>query len=254
MLRSIRKLVSAVFSVAAISGATGASAGDHTFPLATARDYLALTKTLADSDRLDEPDKVGRVLGTTFLSETHKFPEADCAIARGIKSQAIVHYTVPADFWYLSAAPRAGELPPQRKDFSYQVSRATSCSGRHAVNPDIDVRIRLDYLRGRICVTDRDIQKFLPEAARSSGPEGTTFYNYQGYTTKEYGVLATLSFAYSECARDVSIMRGEGYGNKAKRVRVTFDSCLSKRLKEPPFKYPDYEFCGTFDALMDKDP
>jgi len=61
MLRSIRKLVSAVFSVAAISGATGASAGDPTFPLATARDYLALTKTLADSDRLDEPDKVGRV-------------------------------------------------------------------------------------------------------------------------------------------------------------------------------------------------
>jgi hypothetical protein len=49
-------------------------------------------------------------------------------------------------------------------------------------------------------------------------------------------------------------MRGEGYGNKAKRVRVTFDSCLSKRLKEPPVKYPDYEFCGTFDALMDKDP
>ena len=94
-----------------------------------------------------------------------------------------------------------------------------------------------------------DVKQFWPEATRS----GPRLY-YRGYTSDQYGVLAALEFTYSECAYDVSIWQSESFGYKAKRVRTKLNACLAQRAQGQPFKPNDYAFCGSLDALMDREP
>src|SRR5260221_5606912 len=233
----------------------GASAQNSAsaFPPATPRDYIALIRTLADSPQLTDPEEVGRLLGTSFAPDPYRFPEPECTSSRGTRSHELVRYKAPVGFWYLKAS-WPGELPAQSKDFQYSVSTVTLCSDRHAVTPDLQATIQFHYLRGRVCITEQDIKQFLPEAKGSLGSEGTRFDHYYGYTTEAYGVIATLAVGDNGCVSGVTISQREGFGSKAKRVEAKLKSCLAKRMDEPPFKYPDYEFCGTFDALMETEP
>ena len=115
---------------------TGAAAGSTAVPPTSPGDYLALIKALAHSDRLADPDEVGRLLGSNFLPEPYSSSVGiGCSAAGETRSHEIVRYKPQDNFWYLKLPPRPGELPPQRKDFHYNISRATYCSGQHGFPP-----------------------------------------------------------------------------------------------------------------------
>jgi hypothetical protein len=235
--------------------------GSTSFATSQERDFLFIVKQLADSGKLTDSDEVARLLGTTLTSFNDSFTDysaprfGPCKLGK-LKSDETHNFRPADDFWYKP------KLAPGRKrpfyngtsSFAYGTSKTLDCIGRHSINPKYSATLYFFDLDEFSCVSADDLKSNFPGIVFSQGTDGGEDYHYKGFAAEDSGAFVTFGVRFgSRCSPGVTIVQDYLYGARAQRARAKFNLCISEHFKADPQNYPNYEDCGTFWELYEKE-
>lgn len=171
--------------------------------------FVNLVRILAESRQLDDPEEVGRILGTRFALEPtwpRVFKSRFMASCPREDLQTLTKYVYQAiePFWY------AFEGPPVRR-LIYTVTRTTDCGG----DPIAEVELHMFDLDKLFCVREADVNNGLPGVKAHPmpiHPVGPWTSGRLGGRGKAVGVQVTFGWPLlfdpprrGECLQSVSI-------------------------------------------------
>lgn len=185
--------------------------------------FMNLVRVLAESGRLDDPEEVGRLLGTRFASrpdwpQTSK-GEHSCEGEKRLRDVTRHHFQTTEPFWYAAGQPPALGL-------TYWISRTIDCDGK----PIADVGLRLDEIRDRFCLREADVDKDMPGLTLSPlPPHPTRTWHAAARVSRNEATGVVADFGWpmllnpprrAECVAEVSITQNEFHGRRERRQRA----------------------------------
>jgi hypothetical protein len=219
----------------------------------TSVEFLNLLKDFADTGQLTDFTRTSQLLNLKFF-EARQIrslgPNACSSMSpekqrRSEQSQ----YSLDGSFWYRESAEginnpvvnypwyqklRDDEYgagagysgrtarPPGAPEIEYNIIKITECEGPYASNPDISARMMLNNVPSFVCM-DRETVASVLKVDRDPHLGN---YNYRGKTTKESGVLLSVSFANNpDCASRITVEQNRYLAIDAKpRPFIPFES------------------------------
>lgn len=225
--------------------------------------FLNVLKTLADADRLDDPDKVGAILGVKFnKTVVTTSPSHMESFAKSFERN---DYTPTTETWFLAGPPgyaSIGNFRPnghdgfvmgvdplargssvnfkyfQSKRFGLPEERLLIAHGD--VRDDSQVSILFYGIDKLTCVTLSDIQARFPgihhmEATDASAEQ----YLYYPRVREDSGTVLSFTALDGRCVTEASVDEFSNFGKRHERAQFKFFRCLEEAAQEFCNQHPD---------------
>jgi hypothetical protein len=236
-------------------------------------EFFALVDELANSGKLGKTSYVEHKLNVKFdkkhIEDLTKSCDAEDEPLKktqlhAYKSRATDYYSPKNEFWFAPAFGVKQDLTMQKlmgnrtkpPVLDYAISKSLTCGGVHNDDPATEATLTFDNISDFLLI-DEDAFKFLrPSALRGTANDTSDkIFTQPAKKADNYG--AEISYALEQemngkyYLKSVMITQNEMFGIKALRIAETLEDCYKERRKETPNKRYDYDYCGTFDYMMD---
>jgi len=225
--------------------------------------FLDMLKTLADTEDLTDPAKVGAILGVTFnKSVVTTGPSHMESFAKSFERD---EYTSEGKTWFEAGEPgyaSTGNWKPNggngfvagvdphakgtKVNVKYFESKRFGLPDddlilyAHVAKNDTQTTVIFYGIDKLTCITLQDIQSFFPGIHHMGGTDASSErYFYYPPVREEAGNVLSFEAPAGKCVTEATVHEFSGFGKRIKRAQRKLDQCL--RDAGPAFckKYPD---------------
>lgn len=256
--------------------------------------FLDMLKTLADTDALDDPVKVGAILGVKFnkIVVTTGASHME-AFAKSFERD---EYTPTDQTWFtggpLGYASTGNFKPKGHNGFVAGIdptATGTKLNLKYFESkrfglPDDNVILRADVPKNDThttiifygidkltCITLQDIESFFPRIHHMGRTDASSErYLYYPPAREESGNVLSFEAPREKCVTEATVNEFSGFGKRIRRAILKFAKCLqdagtdfcSKRPDATPRDFKIYDqlkshlrtSCGNLDTFYEKEP
>lgn len=256
--------------------------------------FLDMLKTLADADGLDDPAKVGAILGVKF--EKTVVTTSPSRMESSGKSFERDEYTPTTGTWFVPGPPgyasvgnfrpeghngfALGVDPVARGDsvnFKYFQSKRFGLQDENmtvvfdGVRDDSQASILFYGIDKFACVSVQDIQRHFPGVRHAEGSDvSAEQYVYRPPAREDSGTELSFIAPRGACLTEVSVDDFSALGKRFARAQYKFHQCVKAAAKSfcsgrpdgsiqdsalrGPFNAHVRQACGNLSAFYDKEP
>lgn len=255
--------------------------------------FLSMLKTLADVDALNDPAKVGAILGVKFSKTVvTSGPSHMEAFAKSFERD---EYTPIDPTWFTGSQPgyaSTGNFKPNGRNgfvagvdptamgakvnLKYFESKRFGLAETPMVRADIpknDTKTTVIFygIDKLTCISRQDIQSFFPELRHIGATDANSErYLYTPPAREESGNVLSFEAPGEKCLTEATVNQFSGFGKRIKRAVLKFARCLQDAGAAFCSAHPDAtprdfsihgqlqshlrESCGSLDAFYEKEP
>lgn len=256
--------------------------------------FLGMLKTLADVDALNDPAKVGAILGVNFSKTVvTSGPSHVEAFAKSFERD---EYTPIASTWFTGGPPgyaSTGNFKPNgRNGFVAGIdptAMGTKVNLKYFESKRFGLPVDTPTLRADVpkndtqttvifygidkltCISRQDIESFFPELHHIEATDASSErYLYSPLAREESGNVLSFEAPGGKCLTEATVNEFSGFGKRIKRAVLKFAQCLQDAGTAFCRAHPDAtprdfsihgqlkthlrESCGSLDAFYEKEP